>query len=312
MLLSVNAVSKAHGARVLFKDVSVRIDAGMRLALVGANGAGKTTLLDIMAGDQPADSGEVTRRKDAIVGMLKQEVERGTHATVVAHVVAAAGEASTLEARLRAIEAAVSETEAGPEQDTLLLEYGHLQERYEHLGGYELEAEARRLLAGLGFAEHEMERDPSELSGGWLMRVSLAGLLLANPDVLLLDEPTNHLDLASVTWLQGFLKEYAGAMVLVSHDRDFINAICNRVVEIAFGAAKEYVGDYASFVEQRALAEEMQIAAMKNQQRKLAETERFIERFRYKASKAKQVQSRVKQLGKIERIDAPRASAKRA
>jgi ATP-binding cassette subfamily F protein 3 len=184
-------------------------------------------------------------------------------------------------------------------------EYGRLQHRFEALGGYSLEAEGRRILAGLGFAEADMERSTAEFSGGWMMRVALARLLLQNPDLLLLDEPTNHLDLASVEWLQGFLAEYAGAIILVSHDRDFINAIVNRVGELHRGLLTEYVGDYADFVEQR----EERIAQLERQAaaqgRKVAQVERFIERFRYKASKARQVQSRIKQLDRMERVTVP-------
>jgi ATP-binding cassette subfamily F protein 3 len=184
-------------------------------------------------------------------------------------------------------------------------EYGRLQHRFEALGGYGLEAEARRILAGLGFADADMEREIGEFSGGWMMRVALARLLLQNPDVLLLDEPTNHLDLASVEWLQGFLAQYAGAIVLVSHDRDFINEVANRVVELHDGRETEYVGDYADFVEQRTERMAQLEAAAKNQQRKIAHTQTFIDRFRYKASKARQVQSRVKSLERLDRVAAP-------
>jgi ATP-binding cassette subfamily F protein 3 len=189
-------------------------------------------------------------------------------------------------------------------------EYGRLQHRFEALGGYGLEADGRRILAGLGFADADMDRDVGEFSGGWMMRVALARLLLQNPDVLLLDEPTNHLDLASVEWLQGFLAVYAGAIVLVSHDRDFINEVANRVLELHDSRATEYVGDYADFVEQRAERMAQLEAAAKNQQRKIAHTEAFIDRFRYKASKARQVQSRIKALEKLDRVGQPQRRAK--
>ena len=189
-------------------------------------------------------------------------------------------------------------------------EYGRLQHRFEALGGYGMEADARRILAGLGFAEADVERDIGEFSGGWMMRVALARLLLQNPDVLLLDEPTNHLDLASVDWLQDFLAVYAGAIVLVSHDRDFINEVANRVVELHDGQATEYIGDYADFVEQRAERMVQLEAAARNQQRKVAHTQAFIDRFRYKASKARQVQSRVKALEKLDRVASPGVRAR--
>ncbi|MBA2528400.1 MAG: ABC-F family ATP-binding cassette domain-containing protein, partial [Euzebyales bacterium] len=302
-MISLNAVGRSHGARVLFADVSLRITQGRRVALVGPNGSGKTTLLDIVAGEQQPDAGEVSRRRGTEIGYLRQEVAESAGRSVLAEVLAAAGGVRELEARMRELEARIAATPPGEEQQALLADYGRVSHRFEHLGGYGIEADARRVLAGLGFDEAEMDADVGLLSGGWMMRVALARLLLAEPDVLLLDEPTNHLDLASVTWLEGFLAEYAGAIVLVSHDRDFINAIATTVVELAHGTATAYTGDYASFVEQRELRLAQQRAAAANQQRKVAETERFIERFRYKASKARQVQSRVKSLDRLERVE---------
>jgi ATP-binding cassette subfamily F protein 3 len=211
---------------------------------------------------------------------------------------------------MRHIEAELAEATEEDELAELMDEYGRLQHRFEAMGGYGLEADARRILAGLGFAESDMERRTAEFSGGWMMRVALARLLLQNPDLLLLDEPTNHLDLSSVEWLQGFLAEYAGAVILVSHDRDFINAIVNRVAELRAGTLTEYVGDYADFVEQRdeRIAQlERQAAA---QGRKVAQVEKFIERFRYKATKARQVQSRIKALDRLERVASPSARTK--
>ncbi|MGH3664936.1 MAG: ABC-F family ATP-binding cassette domain-containing protein [Egibacteraceae bacterium] len=302
-MISLNAVSRWHGSRVLFADVSLRIDAGRRLALAGANGAGKTTVLDLIAGEQEPDSGEVSRRRDTQVGYLHQEIAETAGRTVLAEVLAAAGGVADLGSRMADLTEQLAVTGPGEGQEVLLAEYGRVQHRFEHLGGYGAEAQARRVLAGLGFDDADVERDVGRLSGGWMMRVALARLLLAEPDVLLLDEPTNHLDLASVTWLEQFLADYPGAIVLVSHDRDFINAIVNAVVELAVGRATEYTGDYASFVEQRELRLSQQRAAARNQQRKIAQTERFIERFRYKATKARQVQSRIKALDKMERVE---------
>jgi ATP-binding cassette, subfamily F, member 3 len=300
-MLSLNAVGRSHGARTLFSGASLRVVPGDRIALVGANGAGKTTLLDIIVGDQVPDEGEVSIAKDTRIGFLRQEVAETRGRSVLEEVLSDAGGARGLEERLRALEAAMAQADED-EQEALLAEYAHVHERFEHLGGYGVEAEARRVLGGLGFDEARIDRDVGELSGGWMMRVALARLLLAAPDVLLLDEPTNHLDLASVDWLQDFLAGYPGAIVLVSHDRDFINAIATKVVELAFGRLTEYVGDYEAFVAQRALRLEQQQAAARNQQRKIEATEEFIERFRYKASKAKQVQSRIKALDKLERV----------
>jgi len=303
-VLTVSCISKSHGARVLFADVSFQVSPGRRLALVGPNGAGKTTLLEMLVGDQQPDSGQITRPRDLRIGYLRQDVAETKGRSVLAEVMAAAGHITALERRLRELEALIA-AGSGDAQQAHLEEYGHAQERFQLEGGYELESRARRILGGLGFSDAEVERDVGLLSGGWMMRVALARLLLSAPDVLLLDEPTNHLDLDSVTWLEEFLAAYPGAIVLVSHDRDFINAIANHVLELAFGSATEYVGDYAAFVEQRALRQEQLEASAANQARKVAQTEKFIERFRYKASKARQVQSRIKALDRLERIEVP-------
>jgi ATP-binding cassette subfamily F protein 3 len=306
-LVTVSGVAKSHGAQHLFDGVDLQVAAGRRIAVVGPNGAGKTTLLEIITGEQEADAGTVTRARDVVIGYLRQEVAESRGLTAIAEVLAGAGAVTGIERRMRHIEAELAEATEEDELAELMDEYGRLQHRFEAMGGYGLEAEARRILAGLGFAESDMERRTLEFSGGWMMRVALARLLLQNPDLLLLDEPTNHLDLASVEWLQGFLAEYAGAVILVSHDRDFINAIVNRVAELRAGSLTEYVGDYADFVEQRdeRIAQlERQAAA---QGRKVAQVERFIERFRYKATKARQVQSRIKALDRLERVTSPSA-----
>jgi len=309
-LVTLAGVSKSHAAQHLFSDVGLQISAGRRVAIVGPNGAGKTTLLEIITGDQEPDTGTVTRARDLAIGYLRQEVAESKGRSVVAEVMAGAGEVSGIERRMRHIEMELSEPEDEAELAELMDEYGRLQHRFEALGGYGMEAEARRILGGLGFADADVEKDIGTFSGGWMMRVALARLLLQNPDVLLLDEPTNHLDLASVEWLQGFLAEYAGAIVLVSHDRDFINEVANRVVELHGGRAIEYVGDYADFVEQRTERMAQLEAMARNQQRQVAHTQAFIDRFRYKASKARQVQSRVKALERLERVETPAARAK--
>ncbi|MPZ88657.1 MAG: ATP-binding cassette domain-containing protein [Nitriliruptorales bacterium] len=309
-MITISGVGRSHGARVLLSDVSFQITPGRRTALVGPNGAGKTTLLGLIAGDEEPDIGTVNRARDTVIGYLRQEVAESAGRGVLDEVLAAAGQVTDLERRMRQTEEAMAASAPGDDQDAILAEYGRLSHRFELLGGYGLEAEARRVLGGLGFADEDLTRDVGELSGGWMMRVALARLLLASPDLLLLDEPTNHLDLASVTWLESFLSGYEGAVLLVSHDRDFINATCNRVIELDGGQAVEYVGDYADFVEQRALRMDQQAAAAANQQRRIAQTERFIERFRYKATKARQVQSRIKALERLERIEEPAAARK--
>src|SRR5918996_3458949 len=284
-LVTLASVSKTHAAQHIFSDVGLQITAGRRIAIVGPNGAGKTTLLEIITGDQEPDAGTVARGRDVVIGYLRQEVAQSRGGTVLGEVLAGAGEVTGIGRRMRLIELELEDASGEDELAELMDEYGRLQHRFETLGGYGLEAEARRILAGLGFADTDVERQIDEFSGGWMMRVVLARLLLQNPDVLLLDEPTNHLDLASVEWLTGFLAAYAGALVLVSHDRDFINEVANRVVELHNGQATEYVGDYADFVAQR----DEQIALLERtamvQGRKVAQLERFIGRFRYKESK---------------------------
>jgi ATP-binding cassette subfamily F protein 3 len=309
-LVTLSGLSKSHGAQHLFDGVDLQISGGRRIAIVGPNGAGKTTLLEIITGEQQADTGTVARGRDVVIGYLRQEVAESRGRTVLAEVLAGAGELSGIGRRMRHIELELAEASQEDELEELMGEYGRLQHRFEALGGYSMEAEARRILAGLGFADSDVERDIEQFSGGWMMRVALARLLLQNPDVLLLDEPTNHLDLASVEWLQGFLADYAGAIVLVSHDRDFINTIANRVAELDHGKLTEYVGDYADFVEQRAARMAQIEAAAKGQARKIAHTQAFIDRFRYKASKARQVQSRIKSLDRVERIETPAARSK--
>ena len=304
-LVTIAGVSKSHAAQHLFSDLGLMISAGRRIAIVGPNGAGKTTLLELITGDQLADEGTITRARDTVIGYLRQEVAESRGRSVLAEVLAGAGEVSGIGRRMRHIEQELEETSDDEELTELMDEYGRLQHRFEAMGGYSLESEGRRILAGLGFADADMERDIGQFSGGWMMRVALARLLLQNPDVLLLDEPTNHLDLASVEWLQGFLAQYAGAIVLVSHDRDFINEVANRILELHDERATEYVGDYADFVEQRTERMAQLEAAAKNQQRKIAHTQAFIDRFRYKASKARQVQSRVKALEKLDRVAGP-------
>jgi ATP-binding cassette subfamily F protein 3 len=305
MSLTVHAVAKSFGERVLFRDASLHAGARARVALVGPNGSGKTTLLEIIAGEQAADEGVVAVAKDAVVGYLKQEAIEMAGRTVLEEVLSVASGVTSIEHRLTVLEAEISVETDEAEQQRLLTEYGRLRERFEHLGGYTVESEARSVLTGLGFKERDLGRMAEEFSGGWIMRIALAKLLLRQPDILLLDEPTNHLDLEAVTWLESFLRAYDGTIVLVSHDRAFMNGLVDRVVDIDRQSLVTYVGDYDAYQRQKVEALERLAAAKKNQDRKVEQTEAFIERFRYKNTKAKQVQSRVKALEKLERIELP-------
>jgi ATP-binding cassette, subfamily F, member 3 len=315
-VLSLSGVALRVGGRPLLRDVDLRFPTGSRTALVGGNGAGKTTLLRTIVGERDADEGTVARPKDLRLGWLPQDIVdtmsgEEAEGTVLDHVLRGASHITALEARLRDLEQRIeSATEA--EQERLLDDYGRTTDRFESLGGYELEAEAHRVLSGLGFPPDAHGRPTKELSGGWRVRVALAQLLLAKPDLLVLDEPTNHLDVETIGWLESTLSSLPGALLFVSHDRDFIDAVADTIVEVAAGTATSYdvrsgtivaeEGGFAAFVHQREERLASLRAARVQQDRQLAETERFVERFRYKASKAKQVQSRIKSLEKVERV----------
>jgi ATP-binding cassette subfamily F protein 3 len=301
-MLSLQQVSKAYGGRVLFDNASLRIGLHDRVALVGPNGAGKTTLFEIIAGELSPDRGTIGRNKNAVIGYLPQELETEADGRVLESVTAGDSDLASLEHRLALLQ---SELADASEEETgrLLAEYGELQSRYEQLGGYSREARAKEILFGLGFKERDLARPTAQLSGGWRMRLALARLLLQGPDLLLLDEPTNHLDLASVIWLEGFLAGYEGAILLISHDRAFMNRIVTRVVEIDRRQLADYTGNYDAYVAAKAQNQAIVEATAKNQRKKFEATEEFIERFRYKATKARQVQSRIKQLEKVERVE---------
>jgi len=305
MSLTLSSITKSFGERVLFADASLHLAGRARVALVGPNGAGKTTLMEIIAGEQDPDSGTVTTGRDEVVGYLKQEAIEMAGRTALQEVLTVAVAVTSLEHRIGVLEADISEEEDEEERERMLTEYGRLRERFEHLGGYTIEADARAVMMGLGFRESDLHRMTEEFSGGWLMRIALAKILLLSPDILLLDEPTNHLDLESVTWLEGFLRNYDGAILLVSHDRAFMDGLVDRIAEIDLRKLTLYHGTYARYGEQKAENLERLKAAKANQDRQIGAQEKFIERFRYKNTKAKAVQSRVKALDKIERIEIP-------
>lgn len=305
MIITVDHVTKTVGERVLVKDAFLRVGARDRIALVGPNGAGKTTLLEVIAGEQMADDGGVFTAKGATIGYLKQEAIEMVGRSVLAEILSVAEEVNSLDHRIRVLEEQLADDPDGEDAERLLNEYGRLRDRFEHLGGYTLESDARAVLMGLGFKERDLERDCAEFSGGWLMRIALAKLLLTQPDVLLLDEPTNHLDLESVTWLEGFLRGYDGAILIVSHDRAFIDGIVDHVAEIDQRKLTVYPGTYSAFLQQKEVALEQLKAAYEQQRKEIDHQKQFIERFRYKSSKAAAVQSRVKALSKLELIELP-------
>ncbi len=308
-MITISGLAKSYGARVLFRDVTFQLSPGRRIALVGGNGAGKTTLLEIVLGMIDADAGEVHRPRDETIGYLPQEITEWGDGSVLDEVLAGRPEIERLERELTRLHDEIAAT-SGPEHDRAFHAYGDAQSRFESLGGYAVEADAHRVLAGLGFAPTDAARPLVEMSGGWRMRAALGRLLLAQPDTLILDEPTNHLDTDSVSWLEDTLASYPGAILFVSHDRDFIDAVAERVIELANGTATEYVGGFAEFVVQREERLASARAAASRQAREVAHVERFIERFRYKATKARQVQSRIKTLEKLERIEVPDHRAK--
>ena len=311
-MLTASGLSRAFGPRTLFSDASLQLGPGRRVALVGGNGTGKTTLIETIVGLQDADAGEVHRPKGLRIGYLPQELPTETGRSVFEQVMLGAGPVTDLAHRIEALGARIGET-SGAEQERALAEFGEAQSRFEQIGGYAVESDAHRILSGLGFDPADHGRPMDEMSGGWRMRVALARLLLSAPDLLIMDEPTNHLDVDSVAWLEQHLAAWLGGLLFVSHDRDFIDAVANRVLELAGSRLTEYIGGFADFVVAREEKLALQEAMAAQQSRQVAQTERFIERFRYKASKARQVQSRVKSLEKLDRImvDRPDAPASR-
>lgn len=306
MIIQLEHISKSFGSRVLFSDVSFKLENHDRLALDGPNGAGKTTLLNIISGEEDADQGRILLAKGCQIGYLEQEAIEMGEAPIFEEVLSAQEEICRQEERVKTLEAALGSNPT----DEQLHAYGKARDLYESMGGYLLEARVRAVLFGLGFGEDDMTRLTTEFSGGWQMRIALAKLLTRNPEVLLLDEPTNHLDLESVKWLEGFLRSYQGSVIVVSHDRAFLDNMVDRVAEIDNEIVKLYKGNYSAYLKQR----EEYLALLRERAAKQAEEiahmEAFIERFRYKATKAKQVQDRVRKLEKIERIKIPEEKKK--
>ena len=301
MIMQIEHVSKSFGGRVLFSDVNFRLEAHDRLALVGPNGAGKTTLLNIITGHEDADEGQIVFARGAVAGYLEQEAIEMDDRSIFEEVISSQSEVLEAERRLQQLEESLGD-DPTPEA---LKACGRARDVYESLGGYVLESQVRSVMFGLGFKEEDMSRSTNEFSGGWQMRIALAKLLIRKPDVLLLDEPTNHLDLESVKWLEGFLRGYEGAVVVVSHDRAFMDNMVDRVAEIDGGRLQLYKGNYSSYLRQREEHIERLKQEAEKQAEEIAHMEAFIEKFRYKPTKAKQVQDRVKKLEKIQRIEVP-------
>ncbi len=305
-MIRIDALHKRHGRQILFQDASAAIQRGDRVGLVGPNGSGKTTIFRLIAREEEPDAGQIAVDRGVVVGHFSQDVGEMKGRSVVEATLDGAGPVAAAARALHALEHALADPERAGELETLVARFGEAQARFEELGGYGLEARAREVLAGLGFTAAQMDGDVGALSGGWKVRVGLARILVMQPDALLLDEPTNHLDLESILWLEAFLRAFEGALVVTSHDREFLNRIASRILEIDGGELQSYSGNYDFYERQRALAEREQSAQYERQQAMLAKEEAFIARFKARASHAAQVQSRVKKLEKIERVEPPK------
>jgi ATPase subunit of ABC transporter with duplicated ATPase domains len=304
-MISFSNINKQYGKQLIFVDASFQLNPGEKVGLVGPNGSGKTTLFRMIVGEEAPDEGEVSVPKKLTIGYFRQDVEEMRGRSALDEAIAGSGRLGDLHHELEALHHEMEDPEAGA-MDRILARFGEVQEEYEHLGGYSLEAQAREVLHGLGFEDEQIDGDVGALSGGWKMRVALARVLLGRPDVLLADEPTNHLDIESIIWLEHFLKSFTGALLMTSHDREFMNRVVTKIAEIDGGEIVTYSGNYEFYERERAIREDNQQAAFARQQAMFAKEQRFIERFKTHAAKAAQVQSRIKALDKIERIELPR------
>jgi ATPase subunit of ABC transporter with duplicated ATPase domains len=301
-----DSISKQHGRQILFVEASAVVHRGEKVGLVGPNGAGKSTLFRLVTREEQPDEGQVSIDRGVTVGHFSQDVGEMSGRSAVAETMDGAGPVAAVAAELHELEHALADPARADELDALVERFGHVQARFDELGGYALEARAREILAGLGFTPDTMDGDVGALSGGWKMRVALARILLMRPDAMLLDEPSNHLDLESIIWLEEFLKAYDGAILMTSHDREFMNRVVTKIVEIDGGELTTYSGDYDLYERERAVADAHQQAQFDRQQAMLRKELAFIERFKARASHAAQVQSRVKKLDKIEKVEPPK------
>ena len=306
-MIALTSVSKQYGRQLLFVDASFQLNPGEKVGLVGPNGSGKTTLFRMITGEEQPDEGSIGVPKKLTIGYFRQDVEEMAGRSVLDEAIAGSGRVGSLHHELEALQHAMADPARAGELDRILARFGEVQEEYDHLGGYALEAQAREVLHGLGFGDDRIEGDVGALSGGWKMRVAMARVLLGSPDVLLMDEPTNHLDIESIIWLEQFLNARAGALLMTSHDREFMNRVVSKIAEIDEGDITVYGGNYDFYERERAIRDANREAAYARQQAMLAKERRFIERFSAHAAKAAQVQSRVKALDKIEKLELPKA-----
>ncbi len=305
-MIRLENISKQNSSQLLFIEASATLQKGEKVGLVGPNGAGKTTLFRMMTGQEAPDEGQVSSDRGVTIGYFSQDVGEMSGRSAVSEVMDGAGPVSIVAAELKALEIAMGDPDQADNMDEIISQYGEVQARFEELDGYALDGRAREVLDGLGFSQEMMDGDVGKLSGGWKMRVALARILLMRPNVMLLDEPSNHLDLESLIWLETFLKDYDGALMMTSHDREFMNRIVTKIVEIDAGSLNAYSGNFEFYEQQRQLNEKQQQAQFERQQAMLAKEISFIERFKARASHAAQVQSRVKKLDKIDRVEPPR------
>jgi ATPase subunit of ABC transporter with duplicated ATPase domains len=305
-MISFSNIHKQYGKQLIFVDASFQLNPGEKVGLVGPNGSGKTTLFRMVVGEESPDEGEVSVPRKLTIGYFRQDVEEMKGRPVLDEAIAGSGRAGDLHHELEDLHQAMNDPSRAHDMDRILARFGEVQEEYEHLGGYTLEAQAREVLHGLGLKDDQIDGDVGALSGGWKMRVALARVLLGRPDALLMDEPTNHLDIESIIWLEQFLKSYPGALLMTSHDREFMNRIVSKIADIDAGEIVAYSGNYDFYERERAIRESNQQAAFARQQSMLAKEQRFIDRFKTHAAKAGQVQSRIKALDKIEKIELPK------
>lgn len=305
-MIHLSNISKQHGNKILYRNGSFQINAGEKIGLVGPNGAGKTTIFRIITGEEGIDGGQISKSDRTVVGYFSQNIEEMKGRSALEEVKSAAGNVSELQARMQDCEAKLADPDLDPDEMMKILEvYGEVQGEFERLGGYDLDSRAAEILTGLGIGPDDFHRPTESFSGGWKMRIALAKILALNPEVLLMDEPTNHLDVESIIWLEEWLVNYKGAILMTSHDRDFMNRLVTKIVEIANKAITVYGGNYDFYEKERDIRKEQLIAAAKRQEDMLAKEEEFIARFAARASHAAQVQSRVKKLEKIDRIEVP-------